>query len=113
MGADPVACAIAARQHRRPAAPIDAFCVRKQAKDHGTGRRIEGNFAAGDRVVVVEDVITCGGSALAAVDAVRNEGGTVLGVLALVDREEGGRAAIEAAGWPVAALATAADLGVG
>ena len=89
---------------------VRAFTVRKEAKQHGTGKLIEGPFREGDRVVVVEDVITTGGSALKAVDAVRTAGGSVLGVLALVDRQEGGREALEAAGLEVLALATAADL---
>jgi orotate phosphoribosyltransferase len=84
--------------------PVRAFTVRKEAKAHGTGKRIEGPFQAGDRVVVVEDVITTGGSALEAVKAVRAEHGQVVGVLAVVDRDEGGREAIEGAGVPVRAL---------
>jgi orotate phosphoribosyltransferase len=84
--------------------------VRKEAKQHGTGRLIEGPYREGDRVVVIEDVITTGGSALRAVEALRAAGGTVVGVLAVVDREEGGREAIEAAGLPVVALARAADI---
>ena len=105
LGADPVAYAVsyASARSRRP---LRAFTVRKEAKAHGTGKRIEGPFVAGDRVVVVEDVITTGASALTAVEAVRAHGGTVLGVLAVVDREEGGREAIEVAGVPVKALAT-------
>jgi orotate phosphoribosyltransferase len=86
--------------------------VRKKVKDHGTGRRIEGCLAAGDAVVVIEDVITTGRSALDAVVAARDEGAKVLGVLAVIDRQEGGREAIEAAGLTVAALVTARDLGV-
>ncbi len=103
MGADPVAYAIA---HASWLAgdPVNAFTVRKEPKAHGTGKRVEGCFAAGDRVVVVEDVITTGGSALKAIEAVQAEGGTVLAVLALVDRQEGGREAIEAAGYPVHSL---------
>ena len=89
---------------------VRAFTVRKEAKQHGTGKLIEGPFREGDRVVVVEDVITTGGSALKAVGAVRAAGGSVLGVLALVDRQEGGREALEDAGLEVLALATAADL---
>ncbi len=111
MGADPVAYAIAAAS-MRAGAPIDAFSVRKEAKKHGTGRRIEGNFKLGDRVVVIEDVITSGGSALTAIAAVREEGGEVLGLLALVDRDAGGREKIEAAGVPVSALVNARDLGI-
>jgi orotate phosphoribosyltransferase len=111
MGADPVAYAIATQSVAAP--PIlNAFSVRKEAKAHGTGRRVEGNFASGDPVVVVEDVITTGGSALQAIEAIREEGGIVLGILAVVDREEGGRATLEAAGWPVVALTTATRLGL-
>ncbi len=111
MGADPVAYAIAAASVARP--PIlDAFSVRKEAKAHGTGRRVEGNFASGHAVVVVEDVITTGGSALKAIEALKEEGAKVLGVLAVVDREEGGRATLEAAGFDVVSLTTATKLGL-
>ena len=71
---------------------VRSFTVRKEAKQHGTGKLIEGAFLPGDRVVIIEDVITTGGSALKAVEAVRAAGGDIQGVLALVDREEGGRA---------------------
>ena len=111
MGADPVAHAIARASAEAPP-PIDAFSVRKAPKDHGTARRIEGNFSPGDAVVVLEDTITSGGSALQAVEAVRAEGGKVLGVLAVVDRDQGGRAAIEAAGIRVVVLTTIHDLGL-
>ena len=104
MGADPVAYAIAHASWLAGGDPVHAFSVRKEAKAHGTGRRIEGCFAPGQRVVVVEDVITSGGSALRACEAVRAEGGEILGVLALVDREGGGREAVEQAGFPVLSL---------
>lgn len=109
LGADPIAYAISyASAHE--ASPIRAFTVRKEAKAHGTGKLIEGPFSAGDRVVVVEDVITTGSSAARAVQAVRAAGGTVLGVLALVDRDEGGRESLEALGLSVVSLATATDI---
>ena len=111
MGADPVAYAIAAAA-RAQGRLLDAFSVRKQAKTHGTGRRIEGCFTAGAAVVVVEDVITTGQSAAEAIAAVRAEGGRVLGVLAVVDREEGGRIMLEQAGHAVEALVTVAELGL-
>lgn len=111
MGADPVAYAVAAASFRTPPI-IDAFSVRKEAKAHGTGRRIEGNFGPGARVVIVEDVITSGGSALQAAAAVTKAGGTVAGVLALVDREQGGREKIEEAGYAVVAVTTATRLGL-
>jgi orotate phosphoribosyltransferase len=109
LGADPISYAIsyASAQSDRP---IRAFTVRKEAKTHGTGKLIEGPFNAGDRTVVIEDVITTGSSALKAITAIQQAGGTVAGVLALVDREEGGRVAIEAVGVPVISLVTAAEL---
>ncbi len=112
MGADPVAYAIAAASVGRGRA-INAFSVRKQEKQHGTGRLIEGNLESGDAVVVVEDVITTGESAGKAVAAVRQAGARVLGVLAVVDREEGGKRALEAQGHMVIALTTAGELGLG
>ena len=111
MGADPVAYAIAAASLGSDV-QIDAFSVRKEAKGHGTGRGIEGNFGVGFEVVIVEDVITSGGSAKKAIEAVEEAGGTVLGVLAVVDRGEGGRAALKGEGREVVALVTAEDLGV-
>jgi orotate phosphoribosyltransferase len=112
MGADPVACAIAAASWGTDLV-VDAFSVRKEAKGHGTGRVIEGNFSAGDRVVVVEDVITSGGSAQRAIAAVEDAGGVVLGVLALVDRGQGGRGVLEGQGREVVALTTSVELGLG
>ena len=106
LGADPVSYAIAYTSARRTRL-MRAFTVRKEAKAHGTGQLIEGPFAKGDRVAIVEDVITTGGSALKAVTAVRAAGGVVAGVLAVVDRDEGGREAIEAVGIPVIALTKA------
>jgi orotate phosphoribosyltransferase len=111
LGADPIAYAIA-HAARLEGGALDAFSVRKQAKAHGAGKRIEGCLEAGDAVVICEDVITSGRSALDAIEAVRAAGATVLGVLAVVDREEGGRAAIEAAGVPVVALVGVSELGV-
>ena len=109
LGADPIACAISYAS-ATSATPLRAFTVRKEPKTHGTGKLIEGPFRAGDRVVVIEDTITTGSSARKAIDAVRNEGGNVIGVLALVDRQEGGREALESLGVPVVALTTAEDI---
>ena len=109
IGADPVAYAIA-HASALAGTPLRSFTVRKEPKSHGTGKRIEGPFREGDRVVVVEDTITTGGSALEAVRIVRAEGGTVLGVLAVVDREEGGREALRAAGVSVVSLTRAAEV---
>lgn len=112
LGADPIAYALALTARRRGQL-LDAFTVRKQPKEHGTGQRIEGCFAAGYGVVIVEDVLTTGGSAREAIAAVQHEGGLVLGVMAVLDREEGGREAIEREGFLVEAFLTASDLGLG
>jgi orotate phosphoribosyltransferase len=109
LGADPIACAISYAS-ASSGAPVRAFTVRKEPKSHGTGKLIEGPFRERDRVVVIEDTITTGGSARKAVDAVRAAGGTVLGVLALVDREEGGREALEAEGLAVVSLTKASEI---
>lgn len=103
MGADPIAYAIAGESFRR-GEPIHAFSVRKRVKQHGTGRQIEGCFESGASVVVVEDVITTGGSALQACESITAEQGSIVGILATVDREEGGREAIVEAGFKVISM---------
>ncbi len=109
LGADPVAYAIA---HAAAAAgkSLDAFTVRKEAKTHGTGRLVEGPLPKGADVVVVEDVLTTGGSALKAITAVREAGAHVLGVLAVVERDADGRRHIADEGLELLALTTAAEL---
>ena len=109
LGADPVSYAIAYAS-AKDAHPLRAFTVRKEAKAHGTGKLIEGPFDPSDRVVVIEDVITTGGSALKAIETIRAAGASVVGVLAVVDREEGGREAIEATGAPVASMARVSEI---
>jgi orotate phosphoribosyltransferase len=89
---------------------VRAFAVRKEPKTHGTGRLIEGPFRTGDHVVVIEDTITTGGSARKALDAVRAAGGLVVGVLALIDREEGGRESLESEGVEVVSLVRASEI---
>jgi orotate phosphoribosyltransferase len=111
MGADPVSFAIAGASFGTDV-PVDAFSVRKEPKDHGTGRVIEGNFKAGDHVVVVEDVITSGASARQAAAAVEEAGGRVLGIIAVVDREQGGAASLQAAGHSIVALTSVTALGL-
>lgn len=111
LGADPVAYAIA-RASRQMPPTVDAFTVRKDVKAHGAKRCIEGCFEPGETVVVVEDVVTTGASALKATAAVSDAGGVVSGVLAVVDREEGGRVALEAAGLELVTLLSLADLGL-
>ena len=111
MGADPVALSIGiASRIDDSQNTLQVFTVRKAAKDHGRQKRIEGNFAKGDSVVVVDDVITTGGSTLQAIDAIEEAGGRVAFVLVLVDRQEGGREAIEQRGHAVVSIFTRADL---
>jgi orotate phosphoribosyltransferase len=109
MGADPVALAIGIGA-ARAGADLQVFSIRKQAKTHGRGRLIEGNFKAGDAVVIVDDTITTGGSTLEAIEKVRAEGGMVAFALVLVDRSEGGKEAIEATGVPVTAIFPRAEI---
>jgi len=109
LGADPISYAISYASARSDR-PLRAFTVRKEVKSHGTGRIIEGPFKEGDRVAVIEDVITTGGSAVRAIEAVRAANGIIAGVLALVDREEGGRQVIEATGVPVISLVAASQI---
>jgi orotate phosphoribosyltransferase len=109
LGADPIAYAMSYAS-AASGRPLRAFTVRKEAKTHGAGKLIEGPFQPGDRVVVIEDTVTTGSSARTAATAVRAAGGDVIGVLALVDREEGGREALAAEGLPVVSLATASEI---
>jgi orotate phosphoribosyltransferase len=103
LGADPIASGVAALSGED--GPLRAFIVRKEAKGHGTGALIEGPaLRDGDRVMVVDDVITTGGSLLRAVDALAAQPVDIVEALAVVDREEGGRAAIEARGLRVHSL---------
>ena len=111
MGADPVAAAMLHAAASR-GLDLDAFVVRKAAKDHGMRRRIEGPDVAGRRVVVLEDTSTTGGSPLEAVEALREAGADVRAVAVIVDRATGARERIEAAGLPYYAALGLADLGL-
>ena len=110
LGADPIASAVAMTSFLA-GEPVDAFIVRKEPKGHGTGQWVEGRrtIPDGSRVVVIEDVVTTGGSALKAIERCRAERLEPVACLALVDRLEGGRAAIEAQGVPLQSLFTRAD----
>jgi orotate phosphoribosyltransferase len=111
MGADPVALSVAVASNQAdPATAVHAFSVRKEAKQHGRKKLVEGNFKAGDVVAVVDDVITTGGSTLKAIDQIEAEGGKVALALVLLDREEGGRANIEARGVKVFTAFTRTEL---
>ena len=111
IGADPITAAIitvAGQQGK----PLRGFIVRKEAKTHGKGRDVEGPVQAGDRVVIVEDVVTTGGSSLQAIEKVEAAGLHVLGVLAVIDRLEGGAEAFAARGYSLRTLLTIRDFGI-
>ena len=97
LGADPIVCPVAALSHVE-GPPLRAFIVRKEVKDHGTGRAVEGNLEPGSRVVVVDDVVTTAGSTLRAIEAAEQAGLRVVAVVCLVDREEGGTEKLQR--WP-------------
>lgn len=105
MGADPISLAVGMTSAmENPDEMIQVFNIRKEPKGHGRGKQIEGNFKEGDEVIVVDDVITTGGSTIQAIEAIERAGGIVKFALILVDREEGGRAAIEAKGVEVVSM---------
>lgn len=103
LGADPIAYAVGLVSFLE-GRPIRIFSVRKEPKAHGKRRWIEGNFEPGDRVVVVEDVVTTGGSTLRAIEGVEKEGGTVVKVVCLVNRDQGGRENLQARGYELEAI---------
>lgn len=111
MGADPVATAILHAAASR-GLDVDAFVVRKAAKDHGMRRRIEGPDITGRRVVVLEDTSTTGGSPLEAAAAVEESGATVVAVAVVVDRDTGAKERIEAAGYPYLHALGLGDIGL-
>jgi len=109
LGADPIVGGMVALSRRRKN-PLQGFIVRKEVKKHGTQKLIEGNLKAGWKVAVVEDVITTGASAIKAIESAQKQGAKVKIVLAVVDREEGGREEIEKLGIPVYSIFTASEL---
>lgn len=106
LGAVPLAVALSLRTG------LPSVLIRADAKAYGTAKRIEGELAAGESVAIVEDVVTSGGAAMAAIEAVRSAGAIPLCVLAVVDREEGGAAAFAEAGVPFQPLFTVSALGL-
>lgn len=96
LGADPIADAVAYTSYLK-GNPLESFVVRKNAKSHGTMQWIEGNLKPGDKVVIVDDVITTGKSTIEAINRAREAGLTIVKVIALVDRQEGGYEAVEKA----------------
>lgn len=111
IGADPIVGAMLAEAGRQ-GRPLRGFLVRKEPKGHGTGQYLEGPVAAGQRVAIVEDVVTTAGSALLAAERAEQFGLEVTQVLAIVDRLEGGREAVSAKGWALKTLLTIRDLGI-
>ncbi len=111
LGADPIANSV---MHASAATetPLDAFVVRKEPKDHGRGRQVEGADVAGKRVIVLEDTSTTGQSALKAVEALRREGAEPVAVAVIVDRKTGAQAAVEDAGLRWLAAIDLDDLGL-
>jgi orotate phosphoribosyltransferase len=107
LGAVPLVTAVSLRTG------VPSVIVRvDRPKEYGTARRFEGKLEPGERVLLLEDVVTTGGAALSAVDVLREAGAEVLGALVVVDREEGGREAFTAAGVPLQALFTKSELGL-
>lgn len=111
LGADPVAGAMLHAAHRR-GQRLDAFAVRKDEKQHGMRRQVEGPDVAGRPVLAVDDTSTTGASVLTAVDALRRAGADVVAVAVVVDRDTGARERVEAAGLEYRAAITATDLGI-
>ncbi len=111
LGADPIANAVL---HASVAAgtPVDAFVVRKEPKDHGRGRQIEGAEVAGKRVVIVEDTSTTAQSPLKAAEVAAAAGADVVAVVTVVDRKTGAQAAVEAAGYRWRSVIDLDDLGL-
>lgn len=108
LGGCPLASAVSLMSHLRQR-PLPALYVRKEAKDHGTQRLVEGQLTPGMRAVLLEDVCTTGGSTLAAAKVLREAGASVVGVVVLVDRLEGGLEALQREGLEVVAIYTRHD----
>ena len=111
IGADPITAAVITLAHQRGHS-LSGFIVRKEAKEHGKGRAVEGPVQPGQTCVIVEDVVTTGGSSLKAIKHVEEFGMKVQGVIAIVDRLEGGREAFESAGYELTTLLTVRDFGI-
>ena len=109
MGADPIAYAIA-HVSAVEGNIIDGFSVRKSAKDHGTGQRIEGGLPPGGRALMVEDTMTTGRSTLQAIEAVRVHGAEIVGIITLVNRSEDAEALYKAQGLPLISIYTGSEL---
>jgi orotate phosphoribosyltransferase len=111
IGADPIVTAVSIVSFLKEN-PIPAFIIRKETKQHGRGKQIEGNFKKGMKVAVVDDVITTGNSIINGINAVKENGGEVVVALSVIDREEEGKEKIEAMGVPYIPIFTLKDLNI-
>ena len=111
IGADPITASILALAGARNL-PLRGVIVRKESKDHGTGQYVEGPFESGEELVIVEDVVTTGGSSLKAIERCEAVGLKIKRVLAIVDRLEGGRQAFAERGYELTTLLTIKDFGI-
>ncbi len=111
IGADPITGAVVTLAGVRQL-PLRGFMVRKEAKGHGLQKYLEGPVQSGERVVIVEDVVTTGGSSLLAIQRCEEFGLQIQAVIAIIDRLEGGRRAFEAAGYAFHSLLTIRDFGI-
>jgi orotate phosphoribosyltransferase len=109
IGADPIIGALLTLSAQR-GMDKEGFLIRKEAKGHGTKKIVEGNIKEGARTLIVEDVITTGGSLLKAADAVKDEGGEIAGIAVIVDREEGGNENISRAGFELNSIFRVSEL---
>ena len=109
IGADPIVSSIAVLSHQQ-GNPLPAFIIRKEEKSHGTGKIIEGNFPENGTVAIFDDVVTSGGSILRGAEQVEKHGGKVAVIMSVIDREEGGREKMEAAGYSFFSIFTKKDL---
>ncbi len=111
IGADPITASIITLAGQRDL-PLAGFIVRKETKEHGKGQDVEGPVVPGQRVVIVEDVVTTGGSSVKAIEKVEAFGLTVVGVIAIIDRLEGGAEAFTSRGYKFQSLLTIEDFGI-
>lgn len=112
IGADPITAAVITVAGMKGHGNLKGFLVRKESKGHGTNKFVEGPVKAGDQVIVLEDVVTTGGSSLKAIERIEEAGMKVAGVIAVIDRMEGGREAFAAKGIPLRSLLTIKDFGI-
>lgn len=92
---------------------LPCVLIRNRKKDYGTAKQFEGQLEPGDKVVIVEDIVTSGGQVIEAAKSLNEQGATIVKIIAVIDREEGGREAIEEAGFAFESLFTKSDLGIG